>query len=75
MTLFGALLLSLTPLLAFWPSIGSVDELVTRFGFFGMGVALVAFVGHTLSLPAFHEHKIGLTSSIRGVGLSGGTRR
>ncbi|MFJ6550031.1 hypothetical protein [Microbacterium sp. NPDC091676] len=56
------LALSLTPLLAFWPSIDSVDELIVRFGFFGLGVAFVSFVGHTLSLPTFSDRKFGTTT-------------
>lgn len=56
------LALSLTPLLAFWPSIESVGELIVRFGLFGLGVAFVAFVGHTLSLPTFDGRKFGETT-------------
>lgn len=60
--IFVFLALSLSPLLAFWPTIDSVDELIVRFGFFGLGVAFVAFVGHTLSLPLFNDRKFGSTS-------------
>lgn len=54
-------LLTLLPITPFMFPASTIGELVQRFSVYGLGVAVVACVGHTLSLPLWSQKEWGPT--------------